>query len=67
MRNLLQKAQWLNALVLFGQILNNAVGVFPGLAINPWFLSVQAVLGVLLPSLGGVSHAIAGTTVVEKG
>lgn len=67
MRDALKVGQWLNVLTVIGQVLASAAGVFPGLALNPYFLVVNAVVGALLPSLGGVSHKIAGTEVVQKG
>jgi hypothetical protein len=66
MRKYLVGAQWANALVLLAQVLNQVTGVFPALAGHPAILVAQAVIGALLPSLGGVSHAIAGTEVVPK-
>jgi hypothetical protein len=66
MRKYLQGAQWANALVLLAQVLNQVSGVFPALSGHPAILVAQAVIGALLPSLGGVSHIVAGTTVVPK-
>ena len=64
MRKLLQGAQWANAAILLAQILAQAGIAFPGLAMHPAFLAAQAVLGAILPSLGGVSHIVSGTQVV---
>jgi hypothetical protein len=66
MRQYLHGAQWLNVLALAAQVLNQALGVFPGLGLNPAVLVVQAILGALLPSFAGISHKIDGTVVVPK-
>lgn len=71
MRKFLQGAQWGNVLLLLAQILNQAGGVFPALAVHPAVLVTQAIIAALLPSLnipvvGSISHKIAGTEVVQK-
>lgn len=66
MRKYLQGAQWANALILLAQVLNQVSGVFPALAAHPALLVTQAIIAALLPSLGGVSHMVAGTEVVPK-
>jgi hypothetical protein len=66
MRQYLHGAQWLNVLALVATVLNNALGVFPALGMNPYVLALQAALGAILPSFAGISHKIDGTVVVPK-
>jgi len=65
-RSTLQAIQWANVVLLATQFLNNLTQVYPGLTSAPWVLIVQAFLAALLPSLGGLSHKVTGTEVVDK-
>ena len=53
--NWLQRA---NILLAIAQGLSVASGAFPGLAGNPYVLTAQAILGVLLPSVDGIGHKL---------
>jgi hypothetical protein len=52
-------AQWLNLAALVAQLLNMATNTFPALAGNHWILALQTLLGIFLPSVGGVAHKMA--------
>lgn len=64
MQALLAGGQWVNLAILLASLLNDAAGIFPGLQTAHWFTATQAILGILLPSVGGLSHKIQGTQVV---
>lgn len=66
MRKALKWTGWANIGLVAFQVLNNSAEMFPALKTNPYVMVVNAILGALLPSLGGVSHKLAGTTVVPK-
>lgn len=66
MRDALKVGQWINVLSVVAQVLASAAGAFPALALNPYFLLANAVIGAVLPSLGGISHKLSGTEVVPK-
>jgi hypothetical protein len=53
--------QWLNVLSVVGQVAAAAGNIFPA---NPYVLVANAILGAILPSVGGISHKIDGTKVV---
>jgi len=59
LKTLFAGGQWLNAIVLGMNILNQATDAFPALKANPWVLALQAAVGILLPSLGGFAHKAA--------
>ena len=59
LKTLFAAGQWVNVITLLAQILNNTTQVFPALASNPKFVMVQALIGALLPSLGGFAHKVA--------
>jgi hypothetical protein len=63
LRKILNGIQWLNVLSMAAQMAAALSGVFPA---SVPILATNAVLGVLLPSLGGVSHKVDGTVVVPK-
>lgn len=63
LRAWLHRFQWTNLALLGAQVLNSATGVYPDLQMNRSVLIAQAILGALLPSLGGVSHKLDGTKV----
>lgn len=66
MRKALKWAGWANIGLVAFQVLNNTAQAFPALQTNPYVMVANAVLAALLPSLGGVSHKLAGTEVVPK-
>jgi len=51
--------QWVNLITLLGQVANDATGTFPAIANNHWLLMLQAIIGVVLPSVGGYAHQVA--------
>jgi hypothetical protein len=65
-RKWMHAVQWLNMLALGAGILNNVTQAVPALQTNQTVLVVQAVLAAILPSVGGVSHVVDGTKVVNK-
>ena len=62
-RKWMKRMQWVNVLTVVGQVAASLSGVFPA---NPWILTTNAVIGAVLPSVGGISHKIDGTQVVPK-
>jgi hypothetical protein len=58
-RNFLHGIQWVNVLAVLAQV----VHVLPS---SPAVLVANAILGAVLPSLGGISHVIDGTKVVPN-
>jgi hypothetical protein len=52
-------AQWGNIILLVAGILNQVTQTYPDLAQNKWILIVQALIGIVLPSLGGIGHKLA--------
>jgi hypothetical protein len=63
LRKFLKQMQWLNVLTIAGQVAAALAGVYPA---NATILTINAVLGAVLPSLGGISHKLDGTMVVPK-
>jgi hypothetical protein len=61
LRKFMKRMQWLNILAIAGQVAASLAGVYPA---NPWILTTNAVIGAILPSVGGVSHKMDGTVVV---
>lgn len=62
-RKFMKQMQWLNVLTVAGQVAASLAGIYPA---NPWILTTNAVIGAILPSVGGVSHKLGGTTVVPN-
>ena len=65
LRKWLHRVQWANVGLLAAEFLNNATQAVPSLQMNKYVLITQAVLGALLPSVGGISHKVTGTEVKE--
>jgi hypothetical protein len=59
LKKLFAGGQWVNAILLVFNVVNQASGYFPALQASPWFLAAQAAIGILLPSLGGKAHQLA--------
>lgn len=63
LRKVMKHLQLLNVLTIIGQVAAALAGVYPE---HAWILTINAVVGALLPSFGGVAHAVGGTEVVPK-
>jgi L-asparagine transporter-like permease len=54
-----QAIQWVNVATLILQVIAAYTQVFPGAVLPGWVLFLQALIGIMLPSLGGLAHRAA--------
>jgi hypothetical protein len=50
--------QWFNLLTLVAQLLNDFTNAFPSLQTAQWVIVLQGLIGVILPSVGGIAHQV---------
>jgi len=58
MKRFIGSVAWANLALLIADILNKWGSVFPGLELPPWVNYLQAILGMLSPSLAGFGHRL---------